>query len=250
MSRNFFKSRNKLLRVVAVSGWVFAGFIFSQLILLGFIKAYIGLGFNFGGINQSVLSFAVAAITYTLTLAITIGLPWLLFKSRTSKAELGMSRLVSWFDILVAPVGFIGYIIISGAILYFVAQFVPGFNVNQVQDIGFSRLSSQSDYILAFLTLIVIAPIVEEILMRGYLYGKLRKSNSMWLAAIVTSLVFGLLHGQWNVGLDVFALSLVLCGLRELTGSIWAGVLVHMIKNGLAFYVIFINPAFLTTIGG
>jgi len=38
---------------------------------------------------------------------------------------------------------------------------------------------------------------------------------------------------------------LVLCTLRIVTGSIWAGVLLHMIKNGLAFYVLFVAPMML-----
>jgi membrane protease YdiL (CAAX protease family) len=47
---------------------------------------------------------------------------------------------------------------------------------------------------------------------------------------------------QWAVALDTMVLSLMLCTLREYTGAIWAGVLVHAIKNGLAFYLLFINP--------
>jgi membrane protease YdiL (CAAX protease family) len=54
--------------------------------------------------------------------------------------------------------------------------------------------------------------------------------------------VFGAVHGQWNVAIDVFSLSLIMCGLREITGNIWAGALLHMLKNGLAFYILFINP--------
>jgi len=62
------------------------------------------------------------------------------------------------------------------------------------------------------------------------------------VAALVTSLVFAAVHGQWNVAIDTFALSLVLCALREVTGTIWAGILLHMFKNAIAFYVLFIYP--------
>jgi membrane protease YdiL (CAAX protease family) len=93
--------------------------------------------------------------------------------------------------------------------------------------------------------LVVIAPFAEEILFRGYLYGKLRKSIPTWLAMVVTSALFGAIHAQWNVGVDVFVLSMVACSLREVTGGIWAGILLHMLKNGLAFYILFINPSFL-----
>jgi membrane protease YdiL (CAAX protease family) len=98
--------------------------------------------------------------------------------------------------------------------------------------------------------LIIVAPVAEEVLFRGYLYGKLRKSVPVWAAIGIVSVLFGSIHGQWNVAIDVFALSIVLCVLREITGSIWAGILLHMVKNGLAFYILFINPAVLGTIGG
>ena len=38
----------------------------------------------------------------------------------------------------------------------------------------------------------------------------------------------------------MFALSIVLCGLREITGTIHAGILLHMLKNGIAFYLLFV----------
>lgn len=60
-------------------------------------------------------------------------------------------------------------------------------------------------------------------------------------SSLVVSMVFGILHGQWNVGVNVFALSLVMCLLREYTGSVWAGIVLHMTKNALAFYMLFVH---------
>ena len=93
---------------------------------------------------------------------------------------------------------------------------------------------------LAFITLVVIAPVAEEVLFRGYLYGKLKKYVPVWAAILITSALFGLIHGTWNVAVDTFALSIILCLLRESTGGIWASILLHMIKNGIAFYFLFI----------
>jgi len=151
---------------------------------------------------------------------------------------------------LLAPAGFIIYLLCSGVVMYAVTQWVPGFNATQQQDVGFSNLAKQYELLLAFVALVIIAPVAEETLFRGYLYGKLRKSVPIWVAMLVTSALFGALHGQWNVGIDVFVLSLVMCTLREITGSIWAGILVHMIKNGLAFFILFIYPLLSHTIGG
>jgi membrane protease YdiL (CAAX protease family) len=53
------------------------------------------------------------------------------------------------------------------------------------------------------------------------------------------SALFGLAHMQWNVAIDVFVLSMVACYLRELTGSIWAGIILHCLKNLIAFIALF-----------
>ena len=61
-----------------------------------------------------------------------------------------------------------------------------------------------------------------------------------WGATLLVSVLFGVAHMQWNVGIDVFALSVVMCILRERTNSIWAGFLLHAAKNFVAFYVTFV----------
>jgi membrane protease YdiL (CAAX protease family) len=179
---------------------------------------------------------------YTLTITLAIGVPYILRRQKTTLTMLGLDRLPTWVDIGLSPLFFIGYSLITAAVLAITTTWIPGFPIDQVQDTGFKAFGSQSDNILAFLTLVVLAPLAEEVLFRGYLYGKLKGYVPAVAAAIATSLLFGIAHLQWNVGLDVFILSLALCGLRSLTGSIWAGVLVHMIKNGIAYYFLFINP--------
>jgi membrane protease YdiL (CAAX protease family) len=103
-------------------------------------------------------------------------------------------------------------------------------------------LYSNADKMVAFAALVILAPIAEELIFRGYLYGKLRTRLSAIPAIILVSVLFGFMHGQWNVGIVVGVMSIFLCIARELTGTIYAGVLMHMIRNGLAFYLLYINP--------
>ena len=93
---------------------------------------------------------------------------------------------------------------------------------------------TRGDMLLTFVSLVVVAPICEEIIFRGWLYGKMRSRLTAPLAMLLTSLLFGLMHGQINVGLTVFVMSLVMCIIRELTGTVYGGIVVHMLKNGLA----------------
>ena len=161
--------------------------------------------------------------------------------------EVGIKDLPSWTDIGLAPASYIIYVLVSGALVSFFSTF-PWFNINEAQDLGLNFFMSGPEKLISFFALVVVAPIAEEILFRGVLYGKLREIFlgkmpeylSVLFSILLVSLLFGFIHMQWNVGVDVFALSLVLCSLREITGTINAGILLHMMKNGIAFYLVYV----------
>ena len=223
--------------------WVFAAFIFSSFAvaaILGFLS-WVNLPLD-NYFRPAVLRTGIALLIYAFTLAIVIGGPYVWRRQSTSLQTLGLTRMVSWTDIGLAPVVYIAYMLVLVTVFATISSWIPSLPLDQVQDVGFDAFGSRTDNLLAFLTLVVLSPIAEETLFRGYLYGKLKTYVPVVVAAIVTSLLFALVHFQLNVGIDVFILSLFLCGLRSLTGSIWAGVLVHMIKNGVAYYILFVSP--------
>lgn len=164
--------------------------------------------------------------------------------------ELGLKDLPTWSDIGLALVSYIAYLVLALILTSFFNIF-PWFNSNEAQNVGFGMFMSRPELILAFFSTVVITPIIEEMIFRGFLYGKLREvlagkiSNlaSIIVSVVLTSALFGLMHGQWNVGVDVFGLSVILCLLREITGTIHAGILLHILKNGIAFYLVFVLGA-------
>lgn len=147
--------------------------------------------------------------------------------------------MVSWRDIALGIAGFVIYGLLSMLVLS-AARVIPSFTADQAQQLGITTLFGGERW-LGFVVLVIITPFFEELLFRGILFSKIRHSGlSVWPTAILVSVLFGLAHGQWNVGLDVFCLSMVACYLRESTDSIWAGVIVHMTKNMIAFYFMFV----------
>ena len=160
-------------------------------------------------------------------------------KTPVTRNELGLNNLVTFSDIGLALAGFFGYLAFS-AILTALFSIFPWFNLNETQPLLYSTLISPSGKILAALALVVAGPILEEVIYRGLIYGKLRKKHSLATSTLIVSILFGFLHGQWNVGVDVFALSVIACLMRETTGTIYAGIILHMLKNAIAFYMLFI----------
>ena len=54
------------------------------------------------------------------------------------------------------------------------------------------------------------APLAEELLFRAFLYGWIRQCTGFWLSAALSSLAFGLYHGNWVQGTYAFILGMIL----------------------------------------
>ncbi len=236
--------------------WTAVSIIASQLVVGYLMLAILGKE----TFSEPMPTAVFSALFYVLAMALIIFVPPLLKKcwhknhntakeklTLPSRTELGLKDLPTWTDIGLAPVGYLVYLVLGMAVTSLFSLF-PWFDVNQAQDVGFSTYMAGGEKVIAFITLVVIAPIAEEIIFRGWLYGKIRNKLSqsmtnlvsMIVSALLVSVLFGAIHLQWNVGVNVFALSLVLCALREITGTIYSGILLHMFKNGLAFYLLYV----------
>lgn len=236
--------------------WTCVAVIASKLVV-GYIMVWI-LGAE--GFSQPLATTIFMALSYILALVLLIFVPpklklgWKILKKNPQKKNkvlsrslLGLKGWPTWTDIGLALVGFLVYLVIASGITALFSVF-PWFNAEEAQEVGFSVYLSGIDRVIAFFALVVVAPIAEEIIFRGWLYGKLRVKLSekvsnvagMVISIFLVSLLFGIVHLQWNVGVNVFALSIVLCGLREITGTIYSGILLHMLKNGVAFYLLYV----------
>lgn len=252
MSQNSSKlpSVRRLGYVIGLPVWVFVGFMLAQLLVVALIAGLQAGGISFEGVNEAVFNATGAGIIYALAIGIVIGLPVLIKKTRLKREELGLQRMPAWLDLVWAPLGMVVYLVLTTIVMSLAEQVLTFVDYTQTQDTGFTAIASQMEYVLAFFSLVILAPIAEEILFRGYLFGKLRKHAPVWVAILITSLLFAFVHFQWNVAIDVFVLSIVLCLLRLRTGSLWAPIVLHMIKNGIAFYLLFVNPGLISTLGG
>ena len=94
------------------------------------------------------------------------------------------------------------------------------------------------------------AGVAEEVLFRGYLFGRLRQGRSFWRAAGLSILPFAAVHlvlfltMPWPIALAALMLSIVLsiplAHLFELGGgTIWAPALVHFVVQGTVKVITF-----------
>jgi membrane protease YdiL (CAAX protease family) len=180
---------------------------------------------------------------------ITVGLVYAYFKLANrdilSYLKLRNKPGVKVFSTVALSYGL--YFIVFIAIATLADTFVSSLDTDQMQQIGFENTKGW-DYLAVFGALVILPPIAEEIVFRGVLYQKLKQYSSLVPAIVLTSVVFGLAHLEflsdaplnWIAALDTFVFSLFLIGVYIRTKSLWAPIMLHALKNGIAFVFLFL----------
>lgn len=213
-------------------------YITSQLILV--LPALLIVFISGNNDVESILAES-AWLQLVLTGISSIGLLavlWLFLRNRKlGFKNLGFAKIKAT-DFAWLAIAVLGYFVALSVALVIVSN-VPGFDSEQTQDIGYGAVAGWQ-LLFAFIGLVILPPLAEEMMFRGFMYRGLAGKWPKLVAALITSLLFAVVHFQWNVGVDVFVLSLVLIWLYERTNNLWMCVFLHAFKNGLAFLALFV----------
>lgn len=107
-----------------------------------------------------------------------------------------------------------------------------------------SAVQTLSDESLGTMTAVAVylAPLVEELMFRGAIFGALRWRNRTW-AYIISMVSFSLFHvwgyalldaSYWIYMLQYLPVSWLLCRCYERSNTIWGPIFLHMLINGIA----------------
>ena len=179
---------------------------------------------------------------------ITLGMLWVFLKKRrTSWSTIGWLKPKPVHAIY-ALLGGVAYYAIYLVVVYALSTLFPGLDLEAEQELGFDTAIQGVALVLVFISLVILPPLAEEIVFRGFLFTGLRKVLPFASTTLIVSALFGaphLLGGAdvdflWVAAIDTFILSLVLTYLREKTGNLWPSIGLHAIKNGVAFLLLFV----------
>lgn len=242
--RKAFFKRDPLTTVVLVA----VIFLASQLLAGLIISIYPSLKNWTGDQSSDWLKNSIMAQFAYILLAESLAI-WailkLLKKARVARERIGLVR-PKLVNIVQALSGYGVYFVSFIIVIMLTSHFLSGVNLDQQQQIGFESAGGGNLY-LVFISLAVLPPIAEEIIFRGLLFSSLRQKAGFIASVIPTSLLFGLAHLQfgsgapllWTAAIDTFLLSCVLCYLREKSASLWPSIMLHFLKNTVAFIALF-----------
>jgi uncharacterized protein len=111
--------------------------------------------------------------------------------------------------------------------------------------LSFLKFMLSEPLILGVLTTVVIAPILEEFIFRGFLLSQLKNTLGNWGAISLSSLAWTSLHFQYELKIlfILFLLGLILGFLRWKYNSLFLVMALHAINNLVAFIIAYFTFA-------
>lgn len=228
------------LGVAFIGGSILAGIIVTAILSM--------LGMTSQGITDW-YSGAFGGLIYSLIGAVcTAGLiAWYIRIRKGSLSDIGLVAF-KWRQLRTAIGGIIIYLIVYISAASVLQALVPAFNLDQKQELGFTTPQGSLQLTAIFVALVIIPPLIEELVFRGFIFSGFRRRFGIWMTAVMTSALFAVGHLQfgngapllWSAATDTFILSMVMCYVRERTGSIVPTIIMHMLKNALAFYYLYV----------
>ena len=94
--------------------------------------------------------------------------------------------------------------------------------------------NTRFEYALLFISVVVLAPILEEILLRGILFSETKKYLGKKSAIVINGLAFAIYHMNLIQGINTFFMGMVLAYIYYYRKSIKEVILVHMLNNLMA----------------
>jgi len=91
-------------------------------------------------------------------------------------------------------------------------------------------------------SVVITAPVAEELFFRGFMYAGLRGRMSILVAALTSGFVFSLAHTDPGLIVPFTLVGAILAYTYERTGSIYANMSVHFIFNAISFLILVLVP--------
>jgi uncharacterized protein len=127
--------------------------------------------------------------------------------------------------------------LVNGAYEYLITALHLNIQVNDQVVLNEGKIAPITTY-ATLLAAVFIAPFCEEIFFRSFVFMGLLRDLPLGWAIVISALIFGVAHGDPSSFPVLFAIGLPLAYLRWYTRSIWPGMLLHMLNNGLSALLI------------
>jgi membrane protease YdiL (CAAX protease family) len=203
-------------------------FLPPLLIRAGIVSSREVLNTVSGGITAA--TFWLLDVANIVCIALIVGVVLGFYKEKLASLGLTTKKLPK--ALLYGVVGFIVAFVVAGIAGYPIEQ---RFGVDPTQQ-ALSQAATVSGMLpLVLLSGVIIAPIAEEIVFRGYLYKAFRDRFRPSYAIVLSAALFSAIHLELLAAVPLFVIGVVLAYVYEKTGNLMAPITLHVLNNAVAF---------------
>lgn len=209
--------------------------------------------------NSTMDTFMKYALYFTVARCAIVVPVFFVLMNKRDKKEMKEGSFVRyekfniWWMLLIVPLGVVACIGFNNLVMMiaelaqaFINYIIESFNLGIEYDI-FGAFNETSEIIysggivLQILATCVGAPFAEELLFRGLIHKNLRKVMNMIPAMLISSLLFGIIHGNIIQGIYAFLIGLICAFVYEKFKTIWAPIILHAAANSFAVITTFLT---------
>lgn len=210
-------------------GWSIVAFLVGQ--FAGFAALLWLRGGDWDSVLQAPFDGVLVTIFIALSNPIMIGvLAIAVWLARSDWSDYFALKWPSAHDLAIGIAALVVLIAAGDALLYLNGRdLVTGFQLQ-----SYTTAAAAGWLPAMFAAAIVIAPAGEEAMFRGFLFrGWVRSRRSLWPAIVVISILWAMLHIQydWTGVLQIFVIGLFLGWMRARSGSLLLTFLLHALFN-------------------
>lgn len=139
---------------------------------------------------------------------------------------------------------FFGFLFVRGFLLNYDLFLREVLKINPPLEI-YSKLpevfgKSFIGFVVAIFVIVVIAPVVEEVFFRGFMYPAMKKQMGKVKAILLSSIIFALFHLQGWLAIPMIIMGVVLALLYEKFSSLGPPIILHALNNLVSVIIIYI----------
>lgn len=236
MKNNKFKIKD-LIKVILVSS--------ISLLLVSLIFDYFKFDDFFKHFSFPSLIFLAVYLLQSLIIVLPLYF-FVIRKYNLKLSDFGFLKFPFWngvYSVLKGYLAFLGIAFLISSIQLFYDINIPGFG-QQESPLPLFGNDIFSIYI-AFLVIVFLAPLVEELVYRGYVLQTLLSKMKVFWASILSAGIFACFHLEFSSVIPLFILGLIMNYIFIKNKSIWPSIIFHAFNNGITLiiqYYLILHP--------
>lgn len=180
---------------------------------------------------------AYNSFAWGLFLTNIIAAPLILFMTTRNKRFWdifkGGKKATPWMTVAWGVIGF--FMAFAGQMLAGIIEMALGIMPGSENTALLSNTAKVAPIVIV--SIVIFAPLLEEIVFRRVLFGGIYTKSNFWVAALLSGIIFAVVHGELEHTLIYMAPGLVFAFLYYHTKSIWTPIIAHFLMNGFVMII-------------